>query len=35
MRRQASREQREIEEWEKGNKVVLSTKDLVCYKTRV
>jgi len=34
MRRQANREQKEIEEWEKGNKVVLSTKDLV-FKERL
>ena len=34
MRRQANREQREIEKWEKGNKVVLSTKDLV-FKERL
>ena len=34
MRRQANREQKEIEEWGKGNKVVLSTKDLV-FKERL
>jgi len=34
MRRQANREQKEIEEWEKDNKVVLSTKDLV-FKERL
>jgi len=29
MKRQADRERREVEEWKKGEKVMLSTKDLV------
>jgi len=29
MKRQADRGQREVEKWKKGNKVILSTKDLV------
>ena len=29
MKRQADKRQREVEKWKKGNKVMLSTKDLV------
>jgi len=29
MKRQADRRQREVEKWKKGNKVILSTKDLM------
>ena len=34
IKRQANREQREVEKWKKGNKVMLSTKDLV-FKERL
>ena len=34
MKRQADRRQREVEKWKKGDKVILSTKDLV-FKERL